>query len=39
VTGVIGAALLIIAVLSQLAQARATPVPASAAVKSGNHPL
>jgi TRAP-type uncharacterized transport system fused permease subunit len=37
VTDLIGAALLVVVVLSQLALARATP--ASAAVRPGNHPL
>jgi TRAP transporter 4TM/12TM fusion protein len=39
VTDIMGAALLAVVVLSQLALARATPVSASAAVKSGHHPL
>jgi TRAP transporter 4TM/12TM fusion protein len=39
ITDIIGAALLVIVVLSQFALARATPASASAAVKSGHHPL
>jgi TRAP transporter 4TM/12TM fusion protein len=39
ITDIIGAALLVIVVLSQFALARATPASASAAIKSGHHPL
>jgi TRAP-type uncharacterized transport system fused permease subunit len=39
VTDMMGAALLVVVVLSQLALARATPVASAAAVNPGNHPL